>query len=202
MKIPYGISDFAQIRDEGFFYADKTPFLPVLEAHYRHVVFLRPRRFGKSTLVSMLEHYYDLDRRDRWDALFRGLWVHDHPTGEQSSYLVLTLDFSRVSTDAGEDALRRSFADTVRGGVRTFLLRYRELIPALGDLYPNLDNLKDPVALIVAVLNAVAAPPHQVERPRVAAERGADQRARGIPSVEERPASPSRDRTPAVCPRA
>ena len=32
MKIPYGISDFGQIRAEGFFYADKTPFLPVLEA--------------------------------------------------------------------------------------------------------------------------------------------------------------------------
>jgi hypothetical protein len=56
MKIPYGISDFGRIRDGGFFYADKTPFLPVLEAGYEHVVFLRPRRFGKSTLVSMLEH--------------------------------------------------------------------------------------------------------------------------------------------------
>ena len=65
MKIPYGISHFGQIREEGFFYADKTPFLPVLEAGYRHLVFLRPRRFGKSTLVSLLEHYYDVGRRDR-----------------------------------------------------------------------------------------------------------------------------------------
>src|SRR3954469_19506425 len=102
MKIPYGISDFGQIRAEGFFYADKTPFLPVLEAGYRYLVFLRPRRFGKSTLVSMLEHYYDLGRRDRFDARFGGLWVHQHPTGEQSSYLVLTLDFSSVATDRGE----------------------------------------------------------------------------------------------------
>ena len=57
MKIPYGVSDFGLIRSKGFFYADKTPFLPVLEAGYRHVVFLRPRRFGKSTLISLLEHY-------------------------------------------------------------------------------------------------------------------------------------------------
>ena len=101
MKIPYGICNFDTIRSEGFFYADKTPFLPVLEAAYRHLVFLRPRRFGKSTLVSMLEHYYDLGRRDRFDALFGGLWIHDHPTAEQGAYLVLTLDFSRVATDRG-----------------------------------------------------------------------------------------------------
>ena len=99
MKIPYGISDFGQIRSEGFFYADKTPFLPVLEAGYRHVVFLRPRRFGKSTLVSMLEHYYDLGRRDRFDQLFQGLWIHEHPTAERNAYLVLPLDFSCVATD-------------------------------------------------------------------------------------------------------
>jgi hypothetical protein len=35
MKIPYGLSDFRQIREEGYFYADKTPFLPVLETGYR-----------------------------------------------------------------------------------------------------------------------------------------------------------------------
>ncbi len=162
MKIPYGVSDFEKIRTEGFFYADKTQFLAELERLYQYVVFLRPRRFGKSTLVSMLEHYYDLGKRERFDALFDGLWVHSHPTEEQGRYLVLTLDFSRVSTDAGEDALRRSFAETVRGGVRTFLLRYRELIPALGDLYPNLDNVKDAEALIGAVLDVVAATSHKI----------------------------------------
>src|SRR3954463_10494747 len=111
MKIPYGISDFGQIRSEGFFYADKTPFLPVLESAesgYRHLLFLRPRRFGKSTLVSLLEHYYDLSRAERYDELFKGLWIHEHPTSVRSAYLVLTLDFSGVSTDEGPEALRRT----------------------------------------------------------------------------------------------
>jgi hypothetical protein len=162
MKIPYGISDFGQIRAEGFFYADKTPFLPVLEAGYRHVVFLRPRRFGKSTLVSMLEHYYDLGRRDRWDALFGGLWVHEHPTGEQGGYLVLALDFSSVATDRGEDALRRTFVEAVRGRVMTFLLRYRDRVPALGDLYVQLDDLQDAEALLSRLLGVVAATPHKI----------------------------------------
>jgi hypothetical protein len=162
MKIPYGISDFGQIREEGFFYADKTPFLPVLEAGYRHLVFLRPRRFGKSTLVSMLEHYYDVGRRDRFDALFGGLWVHQHPTDEQGRYLVLTLDFSSVATDRGQDTLVRTFVEAVRSGVATFLLRYRERVPALADLYAHLDDFHDAEALIGRALSIVAATPYKV----------------------------------------
>jgi hypothetical protein len=162
MKIPYGISDFGQIREGGFFYADKTPFLPILEASYRHVVFLRPRRFGKSTLVSMLEHYYDLGRRDRWDALFGGLWAHAHPTPERGAYLVLTLDFSSVATDGGEETLRRTFVEAVRASVVTFLLRYRERVPALGDLYAGLRELQDAEALIGQVLGIVAATTHRI----------------------------------------
>jgi len=162
MKIPYGISDFGSIRDRGFFYADKTPFLPVLEAGYEHLVFLRPRRFGKSTLVSMLEHYYDVGRRPRFDALFGGLWVHAHPTAEQGSYLVLTLDFSGVATDRGEDALRRTFLAAVRGAILTLLLRYRERFPPLADLYTHLHDFEDAEALIGQFLHIVTALPHKL----------------------------------------
>lgn len=162
MKNPYGISDFGRIRDQGFFYADKTPFLPVLEAGYQHVVFLRPRRFGKSTLVSMLEHYYDLGRSESFDRRFGGLWVHEHPTEERSRYLVLSLDFSSVATDRGPEALLRTFVGAVRGRVRTFLLRYRELVPALADVYARLDDVQDAEELVGLVLDVVAATPHQV----------------------------------------
>ncbi len=162
MKIPYGVSDFERIRDNGFFYADKTSFLPALEDSYQYVVFLRPRRFGKSTLVSMLEHYYDLGRRERFDALFGGLWIHSHPTAEQGRYLVLTLDFSRVATDGGEDLLRSSFLDAVRGRVATFLLRYRDRIPVLADLYPHLDNFSNAEGLIGRLLDVVAATPYKI----------------------------------------
>jgi hypothetical protein len=157
MKIPYGISDFGQIRGGGYFYADKTPFLPVLERGYRHLVFLRPRRFGKSTLVSMLEHYYDLGRSDRFDALFSGLWVHQHPTEERNAYLVLSLDFSGVATDTGPELLRRSFAQSVQNSVRTFLLKYRERIPPLGDLYLAIEGFQEAEALLGAVLSVIAA---------------------------------------------
>ncbi|MFO0759090.1 MAG: AAA family ATPase [Byssovorax sp.] len=162
MKIPYGLSDFAQIRDEGFFYADKTVFLPVLEADYQHIVFLRPRRFGKSTLVSLLDHYYDLGKKDRFDALFRGLWIHERPTDKQGAYLVLTLSFSRVATDRGEDELHTSFVETVRDCIATFLLRYRGLVPELGDLYAQLDTMQSAEGLISRLLSVVAATPYKL----------------------------------------
>ena len=162
MKIPYGICNFELIREEGYFYADKTPFIPELEAHHRSVLFLRPRRFGKSTLVSMLAHYYDLGRKGRFDALFGGLWIHQRPTAEQGRYLVLTLDFSGVSTDTGQEVLRRSFVENVRNRARTFLLRYRDLVPALDPIYASLDQIQDAESIIDAVFSAVAATPHTI----------------------------------------
>ncbi len=155
MKIPYGISDFGQIRGEGFFYADKTPFLPVLEASYRHVVFLRPRRFGKSTLVSLLEHYYDLGKRERFDDLFGGLWIHANPTPERNSYLVLTLDFSGVATDRGSEALLRTFTEAVRGGVEALVMAHRARVPELARLDERLHSLVDPEALLTALIGVV-----------------------------------------------
>jgi hypothetical protein len=155
MKIPYGISDFGQIREKSFFYADKTPFLPVLEAGYQHLVFLRPRRFGKSTLVSMLEHYYDLGQTERFDALFGGLWIHEHPTEERNSYLALTLDFSGVATDRGEDALLRTFFGAVRTGVENLLLAHRARLPELNRLLGRLDTFVDAEALVTALMGLV-----------------------------------------------
>jgi hypothetical protein len=160
MKIPYGISDFGQIRSEGYFYADKTPFLPVLEQGYRHLVFLRPRRFGKSTLLSMMAHYYDLGRADRFDALFHGLWIHDHPTAERNKYLILHLDFSTVATDRGQEAVLRSFFEAVRSGVESFIVAYRERIPELVRVDERLGSFVEPEALLSALLGIVEATGH------------------------------------------
>jgi hypothetical protein len=159
MKIPYGIANFAKIRSEGHFYVDKTPFLPILEdLGPSYLLFLRPRRMGKSLLVSMLEHYYDLDRVDQFDALFGGLWIHEHPTPERGRYLVLVLDFSGVGVDGDDAALRRSFLGAVRGPVEGFLLRYRARFPPLAHLYDQLDPIDDAATLIgrlASIVNAL-----------------------------------------------
>jgi hypothetical protein len=163
VKIPYGLSSFAEVRRNGYFYVDKTPFLPVLEdLGPRYLLFLRPRRMGKSLFVSLLEHYYDAARADQFDALFRGLWIHEHPTPERSRYLVLWIDFAQVGVDGGEDALRRSFLETVRAGVSTLLARHVERVPAFADLAADLGRFDDASALMSALIAAVAPSGHQL----------------------------------------
>jgi Predicted AAA-ATPase/PD-(D/E)XK nuclease superfamily len=165
MKIPYGRSNFADIRRGGFFYVDKTPFLPVLErgeSGYAYLLFLRPRRIGKSLLLSMMEHYYDIGREKQFDELFGGLWVHQHPTPERNRYLVLTLDFSIVSTDGPEDALRYGFLEAVKSCIRTFLMRYRERIPELARFHDRLEGYQDATALMASLLSVIAGTDHKL----------------------------------------
>lgn len=164
MKIPYGISNFAEVRRGGYFYADKTHFIPRLEsaeAGYPHVLFLRPRRFGKSTLISMLEHYYDLSRSEQFDELFKGLWIHERPTAKRNKYLVLSLDFSSVNTDNPE-ALQRTFFEVVRRGVGEFMGRYRERVPDLKRVDDRLVTFQDPECLMIALLSLVGALGHKI----------------------------------------
>ena len=132
MNLSYAISNFGEIRRGGFFYADKTRFLPMLEDKQRgrrYVLFLRPRRFGKTTLLSMLEHYYDILHKDQFDKLFRGLHVGDHPTENRNRYLILHLDFSGLGLEQGVDALRRSTLMALRGRLRGFFERYAAVLP-------------------------------------------------------------------------
>lgn len=159
MRIPYGQSSFAALRADGCFYADKTPFLAELEnmeAGYKYLLFLRPRRMGKSLLVSMLEHYYDITRKAQFDALFGGLWIHEHPTEERNGYLVLTLDFSTVNTSGGHETLQRTFFQCVQGRVRSLLSRHRHQHAALDDFHGRLGDYEDADALIAELMNVVS----------------------------------------------
>ena len=73
MKFPYGLSDFGTLIRSGYWYQDRTDRLPLIEDAGRQLIFLRPRRFGKSLLLSMLEHYYDLNRAGEFEELLIGL---------------------------------------------------------------------------------------------------------------------------------
>ena len=70
MRFPYGLADFRKIREEGYFYVDRTDRIARLEEAGSQLLFLRPRRFGKSLWLSTLENYYDLARADDFDRLF------------------------------------------------------------------------------------------------------------------------------------
>lgn len=95
--LPYGMMNFADIRLDNYYYVDKTSFIPVIEQSDRFFFFIRPHRFGKSLTLNMLQHYYDVRTRDKFDALFGDLYIGKHPTRDRNSYLVLYLNFSGIS---------------------------------------------------------------------------------------------------------
>ena len=95
-RVPYGVSDFLRVIRENQYYVDKTMYIPLLEAQPDNLIFIRPRRFGKSLFLSMLEAYYDCKLKDQFQEIFGGLWIGSQPTPLQGKYQVLTLDFSQV----------------------------------------------------------------------------------------------------------
>ena len=95
-RIPYGMMNFAVIRRDDCYYVDKTQFIPMIEEADKFFFFIRPRRFGKSLTVNMLQHYYDILAKDKFEALFGDLYIGKHPTRDRNSYLVLYLNFSGI----------------------------------------------------------------------------------------------------------
>ncbi len=100
-RIPYGVSDFRRVIREDQYYVDKTKYIPLLEAQPDYLVFIRPRRFGKSLFLSMLESYYDCNQKENFETLFGNLWIGSQPTPLQGQFQVLKLDFSQVGGDFG-----------------------------------------------------------------------------------------------------
>ncbi|MCH9740255.1 MAG: ATP-binding protein [Epsilonproteobacteria bacterium] len=96
--IPYGISDFRDIKLNNYYYIDKTHFISKVESYGRYLFFIRPRRFGKSLFLNMLALYYDIYFKDEFDAVFGDCYIANHKTKEASSYYILKFDFSAVST--------------------------------------------------------------------------------------------------------
>lgn len=120
ITIPYAVADFAQLRERGFYYVDKTHFIPKLEL-YNAPVFLRPRRFGKSLWVSTLAYYYDINETERFDTLFGGTYIGSHPTAERNKYMVLRLDFSKLVLANSVDGLEKNFNDLLCPLLRGFV---------------------------------------------------------------------------------
>ena len=95
--LPYGMMNFEDIRLDNYYYVDKTSFIPLIEQSDRFFFFIRPRRFGKSLTLNMLQYYYDVRTKDKFDSLFGDLYIGKHPTKDRNSYLVIKLNFSGIT---------------------------------------------------------------------------------------------------------
>ncbi|OQY30300.1 MAG: hypothetical protein B6244_00115 [Candidatus Cloacimonetes bacterium 4572_55] len=136
-KIPYGISSFERIATQNYYYIDKTRFIPELESIGVFLFFIRPRRFGKSSLLTLLESYYDIARKEEFDTLFRDTYIKKHPTPEKNSYLILKFNFSQVNPDP--EKVEESFNEHINECIFTFDEKYRGF---LGDKYFKIMDTK------------------------------------------------------------
>ena len=122
-RIPYGVSDFVDIIKRNQYYVDKTMYIPKLEEEADSLFFIRPRRFGKSLLLSMMCAYYDINQSDRFEELFGKLWIGSHPTPYRGKFQVLLLDFSKIGGDIKD--LKENFNNYCNIRLDNFIERYK-----------------------------------------------------------------------------
>jgi hypothetical protein len=150
MKFPYGISDFYQIIDEGYFYLDRSMHIRLIEETGKTILFLRPRRFGKSMLLSMLENYYDIAKADHYDHLFGRLAIGQNPTPLRNRYLIMRWDFSTVATYGDVEQIQRALTNHVNNAIKLFVGRYSQYLHRSIEVTPD-----DPISSFQAVMAAV-----------------------------------------------
>jgi hypothetical protein len=121
-RIPYALADYRRIREDNAYYVDKTRFIPLIEAAPYYLFCIRPRRFGKTLWLTLLDYYYDVNEKENFDALFGDTYIGQHPTVDRNSYLTLTFNFAVV--DPALDVVKESFEDYGAAVVGNFLRRY------------------------------------------------------------------------------
>ena len=156
ITIPYAVANYADLRDRGFYYVDKTDYIPRLEA-YNAPVFLRPRRFGKSLLVSTLAHYYDRTLAHRFEDLFGGTYIGSHPTPEHNRYMIIRYDFSAMVMADNMEGLEQNFNILNRGPVEIMVTHNRDLF---GDFqFSTRENATQMLEEVLAYARAHDLPP-------------------------------------------
>ncbi|MDR1633078.1 MAG: ATP-binding protein [Dysgonamonadaceae bacterium] len=150
-RLPYGISNFSTIREENYYYVDKTRFIEQLEnASNPYQFFIRPRKFGKSLFFSILDHYYDLNRAKDFERLFGDLYIGRNPTPKRNGYLMMQFDFSGISTSSEED-FKISFSWKVQDAVLHFISWYRVLFSNHEELIQKINTENPGInALLIA----------------------------------------------------
>ena len=125
-KIPYGISDYAEIAKNNFYYVDKTRFIETVEASPRFLFLIRPRRFGKSLWLNTMKAYYDVNLANQFNDLFGNTYIGHQPTEEKNSYLILSFNFSAVNPDI--EKVEKSFEEHCEQSFQLFFKSYENIL--------------------------------------------------------------------------
>ena len=130
-KIPYGLANFESIKEDNqYYFVDKTKYIEKIEnLGSDYLFFLRPRRFGKSLFLSILEHYYDINRKEQFDSLFGDTYIGKNPTKHRNSLPILKLNFSGIRTNASIEEIEQSFNNKIEDFLDNFFDKYKSMIP-------------------------------------------------------------------------
>ena len=126
-RIPYGMQNFEDMIERDCYYVDKTPFIEEIEDSNMYFFFIRPRRFGKSLTISMLENYYDINKKDKFDEIFGKLYIGENPTPEHNSYLIIHLNFAIIVGDLND--YKHGMDNYCRTQFNYFVDVYSHLLP-------------------------------------------------------------------------
>lgn len=127
-SIPYGLTDYEVIVRDNCYYVDKTHFIPRIEQAARFIFLIRPRRFGKSLLLNVLDSYYDINNAERFEALFGNQWIYQNETNLRARFLVMRFNFSAV--DPRPERMEASFETHCQIRFLEFTGRYKRFFPA------------------------------------------------------------------------
>ena len=123
-KLPYGISNYEELVEGGYYYVDKTRYIEKLEnLPEKRIIFLRPRKFGKTLFTSILENYYDINKKEKFENLYGETYIGKNPTELRNKYHILRFNFSGIDTRNGENTVL-GFKNKAIVSIRRFIEKY------------------------------------------------------------------------------
>ena len=143
-KLPCGISNYEKIVEQNYEYVDKTEYIEKLEnLSEPNIMFLRPRKFGKTLFTSVLENYYDILKVDKFEKLFENTYIGKNPTPRKNSYHILRFNFSGIDTETVESTIK-GLNREVSSSIEVFVKKYNVDVFVMGDDWKGkFDFLKD-----------------------------------------------------------
>ena len=124
LKMPYGISNYEKIVNDGYYYVDKTMYIEKLEnLPETNIMFLRPRKFGKTLFTSVLENYYDKNKKESFEKLYGNTYIGKNTTKLKNSYCILRFNFSGINTE-NEETTMKGFKEKVTISIEGFTKKY------------------------------------------------------------------------------
>jgi len=157
LKFPYGTSNFHRIITGNYFYVDRSNHIRLIEEAGDQLLFLRPRRFGKSLLLSMLENYYDVAKADKFEKLFGDLAIGKNPTPKHNQYFILKWDFSNINPEGEASEIQQRLYRYINRCIQDFADNYQSLLSKPIQIEPE-----DAIYSFLSLLNAVRQTPYRL----------------------------------------